>query len=191
MLTQEWPLWEHGVSSLDSVEQITKRPSPNNKEIAHWFLIMLGEYLEPCPSPLGNWIVLNHVLAQYGWQQQDCDLLFRGLPTSQLLKPEESVRSPWPLKNEDPYWLWLHPGRARSGWLPLGEVTRLHSKLMPMEQRVMDFEIRRIPNINVDNPIVLADYGVYLDSAFRDTVAMLSTAQEKKLGLFMSITTYA
>jgi len=188
---QEWPLWEHGGSNLISVEQVMNQSVPKNDVIAYWFLIILGEYLDSCTSPLGNWIILNNVLIHCGWKQKDCDLLFRGSSTSKLLKPEKDMLSPWPLRNEDPYWLWLQPDMARSGWLTLAEVERLHTHLKIMEQQVSKFNVRRIPNINIENPVVVADYRESLDSAYRDTMNMLSKALEHQLGLFMSITTYS
>lgn len=131
------------------------------------------------------------MLLQSGWKQEECDLLFRELPSSKLLKPEIGVPTPKPLKNDDPYWLWLHPRNARSGWLNLEDVKRLYKNLGTMEQEIKRFDIRRIPNINIDNPVVLSDYRDYLDSGYRDAMAMLKTAIDHNLGLFMSITIYA
>jgi len=184
---QTWPLWEHGEGSLATEEEIRNQGAPTPRDLGFWFLIVLAEYLQPCPSPLGNWSVLYTALATQGWKQSDCDLLFMGLPTSKLLKPRIGSKSPWPLKNTDPYWLWLHPRRARSGWLPTDEIHRLYDRLRKVKARVQVFDVRRIPGIDVDNPVVVRSYEEYLDAAYRDTLAMLSTAEEMDQGLFMSI----
>lgn len=188
VLTQEWPLLNHGEAGLVTEDEIRNLSSPAAQDIGYWFLIVLSEYLQPCSSPLGNWSVLNTVLESLNWKQDDRDLLFRGLPTSKLLKPKLGKKSPWPLKDSDPYWLWLHPSRARSGWLPTEDIDRLHSQLCRMDDKVKDFDVCVIPNIDADNPIVVREYKVYLQSGYQDTISMLSTAQKSNLGLFMSIT---
>ena len=188
VLTQEWPLLEHGGGSLLSEKEVRSQTIPGSRELGHWFLIMLSEYLRPCPSPLGNWGVLNQVLPALGWGTSDCELLFRGLPTSMLLNPEISEVSSRLLTDSDPYWLWLHPGRARSGWLPSSNVSRLHSELSKIEDKIKSFDVRQIPGIDSDNPTVVTDYQEYLQSSYRDSLAMLSTAHKASQGLFMSIT---
>ena len=185
--TQEWPLWKHGAGSLISVENVMAKTRPEYYEIAYWFLIVLGEYLNPCFSPLGNWSILHYVLLQSGWIQTDCDFLYRGRPTSQLLKPEIDEKA----SKKNIYWLWLHPRDAHSGWLNLEDVHRLYNNLGMVEEAVRTFDVSSIPNINVDNPIVLSDYRARLDSGYYNTMAMLKTAIEHHLGLFMSITIYA
>jgi hypothetical protein len=179
VMTQEWPLLEHGDSSLATENEIRGRSVPTMRDLGYWFLIVLAEYLRPCPSPMGNWSI------------DDCDLLFIGQPTSKLLKPDANERSPWPLTDSSPYWLWLHPNAARSGWLPVEEVHRLYKQLHILENEVGAFDVRQIPNINVDNPIVIRDYLGYLRSGYKDTLAMLSTAAKLEQGLFMSIVSYA
>lgn len=188
VLTQEWPLLNHGEAGLATEDEIQSLSNPTSQDIGYWFLIILSEYLQSCPSPLGNWSVLDLALESLGWKQEDRDLLFRGLPTSRLLRPELGKKSPWPLKSSDPYWFWLHPSRARSGWLPTEEIDRLHSRLCKMEDMVKGFNVCLIPNIDADNPIVVRDYKAYLQSGYQDTISMLSTAQKLSQGLFMSIT---
>jgi hypothetical protein len=188
VLTQEWPLLNHGEAGLLAEEEVRNLSNPAPHDIGYWFLVVLSEYLQSCPSPLGNWSVLSTVLESLGWKQDDRDLLFRGFPTSRLLRPKLGEGSPWPLKDSDPYWLWLHPGRARSGWLPTEDIDRLHNKLYRMEDRIKNFDVSLIPNIDANNPIVVRDYKVYLQSGYRDTISMLSTAQKLNRGLFMSIT---
>lgn len=190
-LQQEWPLYEHGDGRLATESEIRSRPIPSPRELGEWFLIVLAEYLRPCPSPLGNWSVLDTALMDVGWNHYDRELLFKGLPTAKLLKPHIVERSPWPLTDSSPYWFWLHPGWARSGWLPTKEIPRLYKQLLDVERAVNTYDVRQIPDINADNPIVLRDYKVYLQSGYRDTLAMLATAEKNNKGLFMSITFYA
>jgi hypothetical protein len=191
VMTQEWPLFEHGDSGLATETEIRNQRTPTSRDIGYWFLIILAEYLRPCPSPLSNWSVLHPALALLGWKQTQCDLLFKGLPTSKVLKPMFEKKSPWPLKETDPYWLWLHPNQARSGWLPIENVHNLQEHLYKLESKIKTFDIRQIPSIDVGNPVVVRDYREYLQSAYRDTLAMLSAAEAFNQGLFMSITVYA
>jgi hypothetical protein len=187
----EWPLGVHGdIPAIDEQEVNIASP-PTSQGIGRWFLLVLAEYLQACPSPLGNWSVLNAALQSLGWEQVDCDLLFKGLPTSSLLKPGICERSPWTLRATDPYWFWLHPEAARSGWLTYDDICTLLTRLRQEEGRVDTFDVRQIPDIDVDNPVVLKHYKQYLIAGYRDTLAMLSAARELKLGLFMSIVVYA
>ena len=189
-LTQEWPLLDHGESSLATENDITSKAVPAPRDLGHWFLIILAEYLQPCPSPLGNWRVLDAALDVLGWQREDLDLLFIGLPTSKLLKPDVRERSPYLLNDSVPYWFWLHPNAARSGWLPVEEIHRLHEQLRGLENEIGAFDVRQIPNIDADNPVVVRDFQSHLQLSYLDTLAMLSTATKFEQGLFMSIIVY-
>lgn len=192
VLTQTWPLYEHGDHSLATEDEIRSKSIPSPRDLGYWFLIVLAEYLRPCPSPLGNWSVLSAVLTHLGWEQRDRDLLFKGLPTWQLLKPNTMEKSVEPLTNSSPYWLWLKPDWAKSGWLPAEEIDRLYNQLRKLENKVKAFDVRKLPHIDIGNPVVVRDYEEYLQSAYRDTLAMLSAAKElNNQGLFMSITVYA
>lgn len=191
VLSQEWPLFEHGGDSLVALEAVENNSSPQPRDIGHWFLILLARHLKPCPSPEANWHVLSTALSIAGWSPDKCDSLFKGLPTSKLLKPQIEQSSPWPLAEEHPYWLWLHPRNARAGWLPTEQIRQLHDNLGEMQAAIEQFDIRRLPNINIDNPIVIEDFRDRLDRSYIQTIAMLSTAVASNSGLFMSITTYA
>lgn len=187
VMTQEWPLLEHGGGGLETEDEINAMINPGPRDIGHWFLIILAQYLKPCPSSLGNWSVLKTVLTMLKWSTDDCDLLFNGLPTHQLLKPMLLQKSPKPLKNEDPYWFWVHPGRGWSGWLPIEDVQRLYNNLKDMEKPVLAFDIYQFPNIWTDNPVVVRNYKKYLRDGYYDTLSMLETANNSAQGLFMSI----
>jgi hypothetical protein len=184
---QGWPLLDFD-GGLPTENMIKDKGIPASRDLGDWFLIILAEYLQPCPSPRGNWSVLNTALEMLGWKVSLCRLLFKGLATSKLLKPSISQKSPWPLKDSDPYWLWLHPGRARSSWLSIAEIRELYDKLVDKEQGIREYDVRRIPNINIDNPVVVKDYEAYLQAGYADTLAMLTTALELNQGLFMGLT---
>ncbi len=188
MLTQgEWPLSEHGHGGLPKESDIMSVISPTSYDLGDWFLVILAEYLRSCLSPLGNWSVLNEALTYTGWNKQDREQLFLGFPTYKLLKPNLEVKSAWPITNESPYWLWLHPHHSRAGWLPNEKVHQFHVRLQEMERNIQIFDVRQIPNIDTDNPIVIEDYKRYLEAAYQDTITMLSSAEKLKLGLFMSV----
>lgn len=190
-LSQEWPLFEHGGGNLPTSEKIENIFNPQPRDIGQWFLILLAQHLKPCPSSESNWYVLSTALSIAGWPLERCDLLFKGLPTSKLLKPQIEQRSPWPLAEEHPYWLWLHPWNARSGWLPKEQIRQLHNNLGEMQDAIKQLDIRRFPGINIDNPVVIEDFRTHLDKSYSQTMAMLSMAVESSSGLFMSITSYA
>ncbi len=188
VLTQKWPLLELDGDGLVDTDEIVTQNAPSSQDLGYWFLIILARYLKPCISPLGNWYVLYKVLESSGWSLSDCKLLFYGLPTYTLLKPNLPEQSTKPLTVESPYWLWLHPGRAWSGWLPTAEVDRLFSKLSHTENQLSDFDFGRMPNINASDAVVIKDYRAYLQAGFADTITMLAMAQKHHLGLFMGIT---
>jgi len=188
ILTQEWPLLEHGEDSLATIEEIKAISIPTSQDIGYWFLIILAKYLKNCISPLNNWYVLYTVLESLGWSKAYRDLLFYGLPTYKLLKPSLTEQSTKPLTTNSPYWLWLHPGGAWSGWLSTAEIVMLFDELHNIKDQIENWDIDKMPNIDTNNPVVVKEYQGYLEKAFDDTLAMLSTAQKDKTGLFMSIT---
>ena len=59
VMTQEWPLFEHGGGSLEKEEYINAMLNPAPRDIGNWFLIILAQFLKSCPSSLGNWSVLK------------------------------------------------------------------------------------------------------------------------------------
>jgi len=186
-VAQDWPLYHHGDGSLTTEDDITVASSSG--EVAYFFRILLAEYLQPCPrSPLGNWSVLNSVLSSLGWSNTERKMLFLGLPTYKLLKPNVEEISEWPLNEKSPYWLQLHPFGSRSGWLPIEKINEYHDKLYRLKNKIGNFDISKIPNINIDNPVVIRNYREYLLSAFEDTIAMYLDAIINGEGLFMSIT---
>lgn len=187
VLSQEWPLIDHGDYGLDSIEQINSIKKPLPRDLGYWFLILLAKYVQPCVGPLNNWSVVYTVLKSLGWSKSHRDLLFHGNPTYKLLKPNLAERSIKPLTEKSPYWLWLQPSRAWSGWLSRENIDMLFEKLSRAEKQVANFNVARIRNINVDNPVVIKNYQTYLRDGFSDTLAMLSYAMSQQSGLFMSI----
>lgn len=186
---QDWPLYHHGDGPLITEKDVDNVLTPSSGEIAYWFRVVLAENLQPYPhSPLGNWSVLNSALALLGWKDNDREMLFLGLPTYILIKPDIIVKQPWPPTERSPYWLQIHPYGARSGWLPTEKIEEFSTRLKNIKNKIDGFDVHRIPNINIDNPVVIRTYTEYLKFAFRDTIAMYSTAIENGLGLFMSIT---
>lgn len=184
--TQEWPLLYHSAGGLATSDDIKTHPSPGPRDVGYWFLIVLAAYLGPCPSAGGNWSVLRDALVLLGWNQGDAELLFQGLPPYKLLKPNIVEKTPWPLTHSSPYWLWLHADRGKSGWLPVEEVYRFHDRLRKAKDRITAFDLRKLPDIDIENPIVIRDYKEYLRCSYRDTIAMLLAAKEQDQGLFMS-----
>lgn len=185
-IVQLWPLFDHDLYSLPGEEEI-RRNNPTSCDIGWWFFVSLTEYLMPCVSPRNNWMVIKDALHLSGWSFKDSEALFKGHPTSELLKPTIGGVSPWPLKDTDPYWLWLHPSRGRSGWLDFEDLRYFHRKLINVKEKIMTFDLRRLPNIHSDNPIVVRDYTKYLQMGYRDTLQMVESGIQKEQGLFMTV----
>jgi len=186
---QDWPLRHHGDGSLITEDEVARTTELSSGEIAYFFRILMAEHLHPCPcSPLGNWSVLNAALSVLGWTYTERKMLFLGLPTYKLLKPHVEEMYDWPPNEKSSYWLQLHPFGSRSGWLPVEKISEHHDKLHRVKDKIKDFDISKIPNINVDNPVVTRDYRKHLLSAFEDAITMYSNAMTNGEGLFMSIT---
>mgnify|MGYP001274359119 CR=1 FL=1 len=185
---QSWPLYHHGDGPLIREDEVN-RSTPPPSEIAYYYRILLAKYLQPCPrSPLGNWSVLNSALVSLGWTRKERELLFLGIPTYKLLKPNIEEEQSWPISEHSPYWLMVHPFGSRSGWLTTEKIRNNLSKLKKIKDNIGNFDIHKIANIKVDNPVVIQSYRNYLDSAFEDTIAMYLDAIDSDKGLFMSIT---
>lgn len=185
-VVQLGPLFAHDLGCLPH-ENTIRQNNPSNNDIGQWFLISLSEYLSPCDSPSGNWKVVFDALYLSGWNLEDCEVLFKGHPTSKLLKPNAGGESPWPLENTDPYWLWLHPSRGRAGWLAFDDLRYFHRMLIDTEEKIMSFDLHRLPEINSDNPVVIKEYTKYLQMGYRSTLQMVENGIQKGQGLFMSV----
>lgn len=188
VLKQLSPLFYHRGGSLPSESELRRQCIPASRDLGFWFLVVLSEHLVRCRSPLGNWSVLSAALSILGWEQREYELLFCGMPTHLLLKPDIVEETVWPLTDLSPYWLWLHPGRAKAGWLRASDVAALYEHLRRMEPEIREFDVRRFPAICIDNPVVVADFERYLDAGYEDTIGMLSASMEQNRDLFMSIT---
>lgn len=184
----KWPLSVHHAGSLPNSDWALQNKSPGNSDLGQWFLICLAEYISPCPSAVeGNWKIMYDVLYRIGWSQTECDLLFKGRPTSFLLKPAIGQESPWPIKESDPYWLWLQPIRARAGWMKFSDALDFYSRLELMEKQILGFNLRKLFNISVDNSGFLIEQRNYLAAGYSSTIEMLKSAIVARQGLFMSI----
>lgn len=182
-----WPLYAHEYCGPFRESKI-RQDNPSNAMIGWWFLTSLTDYLTPCASPTGNWKVIMDALRLSGWSVKDCETLFKGRPTSELLKPKIGGVSPSPLKGADPYWLWLHPGSGRAGWLTFEDLKYFQRLLIAAEEKIMTFDLHRLPGIDSDNPVVIRDYTKYLQLGYKDTLQMVESGIQKKQGLFTSIT---
>lgn len=185
-MVQQWPLIAHDLGFLPP-ENTIRQSNPSNNELGQWFWISLSEYLTPCDSPSGNWKVVFDALNQSGWSFKDCEILFKGHPTSKLLKPTIGEESPWPLENTDPYWLWLHPTRGRAGWLTFEDLRYFHRMLTDTEETIMTFDLHRLPDINSDNPVVMREFTGYLQMGYRSTLQMVENGIQKGQGLVVSV----
>jgi hypothetical protein len=187
VLSQEWPLFYHGEGPLLEEEEVMGLSQP--ARLGYWLLLSLSEYLQPCPSPRGNWSVLQQALEAQEWSEESSNLLFEGLPLYLLLKPNAEPSKNGALGPTSPYWFLMRPSRGpHSGWLPTEDVYRLLDELQRVGQAIRTFDVRRFDDIRADNPIVVQEYIEYLDKAYTDTLGMLRAAATAKVGLFMTIT---
>ena len=186
---QTWPLWKHGEGSLVSEDRIRRGSIPSVTDLRLWFMVVLARYLEPCPSIGGNASVLDAALVAQGWNRPDRDLLFKGHPLSELLKPGMKAEPTRTTAYAYEDWLWQGPSRARSsGWLSVDEIRDLHRRLHNEGDRICAYDVTQIEGIRADNPIVIRDYKQYLGAGYGDALAMLSIAKHLGQCLFMSIT---
>ena len=191
VLTQLWPLHSHNGELLTTTDKVEAIANPSQQDLGYWFLIILGRFVQSCPTPGSNWSVLNTVLDRLRWSQEQRALLFLGMPTASLLKPNANQALNRPLTPDDPYWYWLRLGASRSGWLTHEQAQELHTSLLEIQDKVLRFDISHFPNIHANNPIVIEDYEDRLRQSYEATVQMLSAAIESGLGLFMSISRYS
>lgn len=184
---QNWPLYEHGAGALPKEDMIADIQSPTQQDLGYWFLICLAEYLSPCTSPLSHWITVYEALRVIGVNEKYYNLLYRGRPTHQLLKPGLQGNPPKLLRREDPYWFLLHPGNSKAGWLTHQDVIYLCKYLESAEEAINKFDVKLLPDIRTDNPVVLREYQNSLTMGYQQTTQMLKMARHHEQGLFMSI----
>lgn len=187
-LSNKWPLLEFG--SIPTTDKIGDPSNPVPSEVGFWFFLIMAEYLRPCPSPREYYGILESTLGLLGWTQHDRQLLFEGLPTHILLKPELEGRPPSPLTDSSPYWFRLRPWAARWwGWLPIKEIKRLYRQLQQehLKNKIAQFDVRQLRIPDVEDPLLIQNYQTWLQTAYCDTLAMLVDAGESEQGLFMNI----
>jgi hypothetical protein len=190
-MQDDWPFARSGDGRLPEQSEIRRNDNPSQSDIGYWFRVILAEHLEECSSPGGNWSVLYEALQLVGWDVHDRDLLFKGRPSYQLLKREGVHRQEWPLSPSSEYWHRLHPQWTRSGWLENTQIARLVSKLTMDADKLREIDLKDIESIKVDDGKVIAEFEGYLEDAVRDTVGMLTVAENRSKGLFMTISVYA
>jgi hypothetical protein len=203
MVNTEWILSLAGSNLLD-IRQVNAagRPWPNSiedqleysfsippYEIGYWLLIVFSDYLERCPGIGSNYSVLKGVLEMLAWSQEDISLLYKGIPTNLLLKPDSVPVSSVSL--EDPYWYWMTPRAASSGWLTQEQVGYFYDKLLSEKDTIRTFDPHRFGDqwggIPITIPEGQLDYLKRLHEAFDQALMMLETAQQAKREIFMTI----
>lgn len=187
---EEWILHDQGTTLVPSILEIGVDPEFRESDrIGYCLLVILSAYLRKNqPSLCENWAILHRVLQIVGWSNVDSELLIEGMPIEKLLKPNLKFISREPRKSTDPYWRWVVPDHAHTaGWLPLEEIHRLRLKLLEAKPLLAHFDFTSYPHIEVTNPVVVRDYQQRLQMAYTNALALLSAAEEVKVGLFMVI----
>lgn len=191
LLPIEWHFYDLGDGALPSREEILRKTRVSARDAGLWLRIIMSEYLTPCQSPGANWSIVYDYLCIVGWPSVDCDNLFQGTPVYRLLKPTVEPVLDWPLTQDSPYWLWMHPGWAKSGWLSSEESSRFQVELKKLGNTLLEFDVCHLPNVAADNPSVIDDYSKRLATGFENTLKMVSASVERDTGLLMTIKIYA
>lgn len=139
-----------------------------SSNIGYWFLLIMSKYLQPNPNSIGlHWSYLKNNLPKSGWSENDVVLLFEGLPIGSLLLGKDIERRK-AITHEDPFWYWIRPHYTynQGGWLSLTECKRLYEQLQNTKLS------KNPPDEN-------------LSGSYKRALAMLSTAIDNNLGLYM------
>lgn len=201
----EWILRLAGDSLLDirevnSVGHPWKDPIENRLkdastippyEIGYWLLIIFSTFLERCPGMGSNYSILEWVLGDMlGWNQEDKQLLFEGVSTSLLLKPD--TVPVLVVAREDPYWHWMIPSHSKSrGWLSQEQISYLYQRLLLEKETIQTFDYSRFGDhhgvFRIDVPDGQLDYLKRLQAAFGRAIMMLEAAQQAKMEVYMTM----
>lgn len=160
-------------------------------EIGYWLMIIFSTFLKRCPGVGGNYSILEWVLGDMlGWSQEDKQLLFEGVSTSLLLKPDLPPASE--ARREDPYWHWMIPSHSKSrGWLSQEQISYVYQRLLSEKGTIQTFDHSRFGDhrgvIKIDVPDGQLDYLRGLKAAFGRALMMLEAAQQAETELYMTI----
>lgn len=191
---ENWILDDRGtfLESFDSDLASLRR----SDVLGHYFLIVLSAHLRPCTSLGYDWRKLSHTLDYLGWNDEDKQRLFAGLPIVQLLKPEVQYQPGLVIQLSHPYWYWIGPAHSiYNGWLPVEEVVRLQRRLQA-DQHLLDEDIRtRIslpPNVSAENAHISKEldpdyWYARIPIVYHQAIEMMGQALEAGEGLFMVV----
>jgi hypothetical protein len=175
---EEWPLQDQGTG----LESIDPSLGIDSGIIGYWLLVILSTFLSKASS-LARWGILRQALVAIGWSEEDSWQIIRGMHTASILKPDIDVGPDTIVRISDPYWFWVFPTQSyQRGWLPLEAIKRLRHKLLVAEPKIMALDL--VVKGQLGKESVSTER---LRLAFDEAHAMLQSAEESQLGLFMVI----
>jgi len=193
--SRNWILHDKGTYLWDAVS--ADNVCFHNRLWGNWFLTILSTFLKPCMELGYDWTKLTHTLRSLGWIENDIKLVFSGLPTVWLLKPEAPYQRDQleiPIMPESaPYWYLIEPDRSTySGWLPIEEIERLQKQLLT-DQHLLEgnlwSRIKLPPDVSTANAHISPDLNPNywyerIPIIYKQTIEMMSRAIDMGLGLF-------
>lgn len=171
----------------DPIEgQVANAGAIPSYEIGYWLFIVLSEFVQRCPGMGYDYSVLEWVLGELGWRQEESQSLFEGESASLLLKPEEAPVGI--VKLSDPYWHWMIPLHSQGrGFLFLEKALILRKRLHAEEMAIREFDSSLFRKLRVPEPEAQLNYFERLQVMFDRAMMMFESAEQAKLDLYMSL----
>jgi hypothetical protein len=155
----------------------------SNAEIGDWLMIVLSQYVRPCPSSIGfHWQALKLALLERGWTQAECDLLMHGQPLGTLIGKAPVGIQDHIVRHHDPYWRWIRPDYSytHGGWLGLEQCATFFRRLC-----ARDHELRQ--STHAPGGHLQEDLLASAIQGYQAACHMLSAALQAHQGLYMVI----
>ena len=155
-------------------------------EIGYWLLIVFSSFVQRCVGMGCDYSILEWVLQVLGWNQVDMRLLFNGMPTSLLLKPDAvSIPAPSP---DDPYWNWMIPPHSKGrGWLSQPQALRVYHRLVSEDAAIRAFDPGHFVNLRVPEPEGQVAYTQRLQTVYERAIKMFESGLQAQRELFLTI----
>jgi hypothetical protein len=162
----------------------------------HRLLIILSTFLKPVTSFEYDWAKLSVTLRSIEWDIEDIDRLIKGQPISWLLKPETDYQYDMKIEWALPYWYWIRPIRCTyCGWLPTGEIGRLH-RLLQFQKDLIEGNMQNLIQLPANVTQTNAHISPELDpnhwytkipKVYNQALQIMEHALNHKQGLFTVI----
>ncbi len=202
---EDWPLNSSGESLLDitkfncsanpwekPIEEILYEPeNVHPSEIGYWLLIFFSQFLEECAGIGINYTILDGILDERGWSEEDRRVIFEGTPTYKLIKPDSNQVHP--RKHSDwRYWHWMRPSNVfKEGFISEDGIMRLYDLLENEEEYIRNFDHNYFgeewKGWTLAIPEGQLEFLKRLQDAYSYAVKLLSEAIDQKKSLYVTL----